>query len=405
MITTKDTNLIEQLALQLGNQVYYALDSVKEKLIVECQDASEHMRSVFQKYSKTNLETRSKITRGVMAYFTPRKHKFAKEFKALYLSIAIMRTHQPTYIKTDFIVFAPSDGHALPSSLGCMKEERISFEQPERCVIVDHIPTKERGPLKNGAPDPLVKYANYLDSINILAELNLTFSYDYLIRVDLDSYLTPGFANWLPPKISTLVVGSGGYGSNNSIAHLKWIAKDRLGLNDAGIEKLGSTWYGASELMISVAKTTLTVMRWMHTQEFSEYEKCCSGAKGWPNWHWPVLLLYGGHIALNQLGPDYIQKSTQGVAEMDASSTSTLPLDKAIKHIHCWHTHDMFSKFSFQSGVYRKTDLQEYMVMNTPMSYAATVAISSDRLSAEELKNYIANQTLMKENKWIRQHP
>jgi hypothetical protein len=42
-------------------------------------------------------------------------------------------------------------------------------------------------------------------------------------------------------------------------------------------------------------------MRWLDTQEFSKFEKCCSGTEGWPNWHWPVLLLYGGHIALNQV--------------------------------------------------------------------------------------------------------
>jgi hypothetical protein len=42
-------------------------------------------------------------------------------------------------------------------------------------------------------------------------------------------------------------------------------------------------------------------MRWLDTQEFSEYEKCCAGTESWPNWHWPVMLLYGGHIALNQV--------------------------------------------------------------------------------------------------------
>jgi hypothetical protein len=42
-------------------------------------------------------------------------------------------------------------------------------------------------------------------------------------------------------------------------------------------------------------------MRWLDTQEFGDFEKCCSGGDSWPHWHWPVLLLYGGHIALNQV--------------------------------------------------------------------------------------------------------
>jgi hypothetical protein len=42
-------------------------------------------------------------------------------------------------------------------------------------------------------------------------------------------------------------------------------------------------------------------MRWLDTQEFSKFEKCCQGVEGWPSWHWGVLLLYGGHIAVNQV--------------------------------------------------------------------------------------------------------
>ena len=404
-LTIDDNKTIEQLALQLGNQVYYALDSVKQKLLIECQEATNQMKAVLERLSTINEDKGRKINRGIITYLPPRMDGYAKEFKALYLSIGIMRTYQPANIKTDFIVFAPADGQLLPLSLGCTKEERNLSDQSEQCVVMDHIPTKDRGPLNDGSPDPLMQYAAYLDSINILAEFNSSYSYDYLMRVDLDTFLTPGFADWLPPKLSTLVVGSGGYGSNNANAHLKWVATNRLGLNDTGLQGLGSTWYGTSELMISMAKTTLTVMRWLHTQEFSEYEKCCSGIDGWPNWHWPVLLLYGGHIALNQLGPDYIQKSAPGVAEMDAYSTSIISLTQTIKHIHCWHTSDMFSKFVFHSGGYNETDLHDYMNMNSSMSYAATVAISSDRLTAEELKTYIANETLMKENRWIRQLP
>ncbi len=42
-------------------------------------------------------------------------------------------------------------------------------------------------------------------------------------------------------------------------------------------------------------------MRWMETQEFNEFERCCNGILGWPHWHHAVLLLYGGHVALNHV--------------------------------------------------------------------------------------------------------
>ena len=144
-------------------------------------------------------------------------------------------------------------------------------------------------------------------------------------------------------------------------------------------------------------------MRWMHTQEFTQFEKCCSGTESWPIWHWPVLLLYGGHVAVNQLGPDNVQLSKAGVAQMDFGATSTDLLSNSIKHIHCWHTEEFFSKFAFTRGDYSSLDLKDYVNMNSSKSYASTIAISSDRLTPIEMKTYISNQTLMKENRWIRQ--
>ena len=200
-----------------------------------------------------------------------------------------------------------------------------------------------------------------------------------------------------------MMVGEGGYGSVNANAHLQWIAVKRLGLKDTGLRGLGSTWYGPSGLMIAAAKSAVHIMHWMHTQEYTQYEKCCNGIDGWPNWHWPVQTMYGGHIVLNQLGPDNVQKSAVGVAEMDAYSTSRLSLDSSIKHIHCWHTDDLFSKFAFDAGKYKDMNLTDYMNMNSSLSYATTIAISSDRLTLEELKVYISDPLAIKENAWIRQ--
>jgi hypothetical protein len=53
---------------------------------------------------------------------------YAKEFKALYLSIAVMRTTQPKNIKTDFIIFTPKESLGVPLSLGCVEELRLLWK-------------------------------------------------------------------------------------------------------------------------------------------------------------------------------------------------------------------------------------------------------------------------------------
>ena len=397
--------LWEKVVKNFGQDVYFDLDIVKQRLIQDAQNSAKEITLAIEFYSKLVTNDNINITRAIMAYLPPEMTGYEKQFKALYLSIAVMRSHQTSNIKTDMLIFSPKHGQELPLSVGCVTEERVSFEEPEKCIVMDHVETKSRAPLADGVSDPLLKYANYLDSMQILAEYKTENPYVYLMRVDLDTFLTPGFGDWLPQNISTLVVGEGGYGSENANNHLKWTATKKLGLKDSGLLGLGSTWYGASRVMIATAKTTVSVMRWLHTQEFTEYEICCSVTDGWPHWHWPVLLLYGGHIALNQLGPKHVQLSQTGVAEMDSSTTLNEPLQGWIKHIHCWQTDSMFSKFEFEIGNYSQIDLSGYMNMSTHRNYVSTIAISSDRLSAEEIKIYIADQSLIEKKMWIRKLP
>lgn len=83
----------------------------------------------------------------------------------------------------------------------------------------------------------------------------------------------------------------------------------------------------------------------------------------WPHWHWAVLLLYGGHIALNQLGN--VVKAGDDF-KMDYGSTSDTKItDMTIKHAHCWHTEQMFSKFQFGAGNYDKEDFTQKGNMDT----------------------------------------
>ncbi len=57
------------------------------------------------------------------------------------------------------------------------------------------------------------------------------FEYDAILRSDLDTFLIPGFADWLPPSADKIAVGTGGYGSENANAHLNYVSQ-KLGLRN-----------------------------------------------------------------------------------------------------------------------------------------------------------------------------
>jgi hypothetical protein len=193
------------------------------------------------------------------------------------------------------------------------KDARKTDDEPDRCFVRDHVPLKNREAQKGAMPEPLLAYERYIDHMLCLAEYK-GFAYDAIIHSDLDTFLMPGFADWTPPNASTIVVGTGGYGSQNTNAHLSYVSR-KLNLNvTPGLLGLGSTWFGETRLLAATAKLTVEVMRWLQTQEFSVYEKCCAGVYSWPHWHWAVLLLYGGHVALNQGQRDfYIFHSQIGI--------------------------------------------------------------------------------------------
>jgi hypothetical protein len=52
--------------------------------------------------------------------------------------------------------------------------------------------------------------------------------YDAVLRSNLDGFLMPGFAHWVPPAQDILVVGKGGHGkksANSHLAHVNMVLK------------------------------------------------------------------------------------------------------------------------------------------------------------------------------------
>ena len=83
-----------------------------------------------------------------------------------------------------------------------------------------------------------------------------------------------------------------------------------------------------------------------------------------------------------------------------------IPSDLSIKNAHCWHTEETFSKFKFGTGKYDSQDFSNISDMATTKDYITAVAISSIRLSNEELKNISRSDSLAGEHKnWQKLNP
>ncbi len=368
--------------------------SLYDRHVADVQAAAAYLGSVV---AENISDIHTEITRGVVAFLPAGVTKYENEFKSLYLSIALMRTQQPAHVKTDMLILTQKRGIDFCLSLGCSLVHRERFSDPEGCFVAEHIPLSERSPA-----DDLSPYSSYAASINIVAEFAFAFNYTYLLKTDLDGFLTFGFSAWVLPAGVDLVVGRGGYATENSISHLTWIMSKRLSIKNAKISNVGTTWYGKAAIVIGAAKVSMAAMRFLDAHEFNAFEKCCAGTNSWPHWYWPVLTMYSGHIAVNQLTKASVMSTVEGVVELDYGSDISTPLRKSVKHLHCWHSDKQFSKFAFTMGAYKTLNLTSSLAMQTPKDYASVIAISMSRLSTEEFKTVTASHELMKNGSWVR---
>ncbi|KAF4751755.1 hypothetical protein FOZ63_003243 [Perkinsus olseni] len=387
----------------VGSANYWQLNEGRDILKSRVAEAAASLDAVVGDLGEPLDFRANTTTRAVMAFLptTPPPH-FRRELRALYLSWIFMKFSGSDRLRTDLVIFTAEEGKQVAEDIGCSSEPRRAVEEPSRCIIVDYVPLADR-PTPHGEPvDPLRGYTAYVDCMLTIAEYQ-GYEYDFVLRTDLDTFLMPGFADWLPKNPNQLVVGWGGYSSKNAELHLKYVT-ETLGLRDKeGMTSLGSTWYGNLRLFKASANLTLAVIRWLLTQEFSEFERCCSEVESWPHWHRAVALLYGGHVALNHIGDNVLISGAEN-GFMDFESVKTEPItNKQIKHVHCWHTRELFSKFEFHEGAYDQLDLTPFLDMSTTRDYVVTLAVSSVRLSDSELANLSSNTDLLRNrSSWLR---
>lgn len=172
-------------------------------------------------------------------------------------------------------------------------------------------------------------------------------TYDYILRTDVDVFLTPAFVRWIP--VSEIAFSQAYYCTAFNMKRLEEIAA-KLQLINQGVHCIGSTVY----MTPSVAKIVgnLIVNLTVHLVE-NEFRPELPGLEKmfiesvegvWPTWWRGVSTLYATELALNHVVPN-ISKGFAGQI-LDVRSCENVSIAQ-VTHIHCYHDSCEFGKFSF----------------------------------------------------------
>jgi len=323
-----------------------------------------------------------RITRAIIVYLPLKKadNTFMIELKWLYTSWIEMQKYEPALWRTDLIVFAQNSTDYL-NELNCSSENiRTSKSDLPMCTIINYIPINKRKFNFRDVPRTIQYYLNNLNIFDNTNEINNFYGllkhnlqnypytdsilmafdgyhyfrqarFDYLIRSDMDVFLTPLFSKWLPKICNDFYVGKGGYSVQFNMNRLARIASN-IGLNYGYVANLGSTWYSTPEQFRLVSYLTLVLMSYLSSEEFTSAARQYKlHALQWPDWHYGVVLLYGQHIALNHLIATRQMNVVKLQELMDYPASDEKSIFNII-HIHCFHDEEFFSKFNFMSGQY-----------------------------------------------------
>lgn len=156
-------------------------------------------RSVQPKSCFTRINQRN-IRRAIAVHFpVERSFIYISELKWLYLSWIEIIRQQPTDWQTDLVIFG------LPSpvldELGCLESNDRSGKN--QCFRIHYRSLWDREKNESDLVELIQRklpiWTRHLDSLGILLENEeILNEYDYLLRTDIDVFLTPHFAKYIP---------------------------------------------------------------------------------------------------------------------------------------------------------------------------------------------------------------
>ena len=301
-----------------------SIEEIKNKVYQEPVDCLNYYdNSILNETIRNNYNQEAdlrlhelRIVRAIIFYYPIEKHDtFMQEFRWVYRSWIEMQMYEPIKWRTDLILFTGEKSLNLNikakqffDELNCKTVNiRNNKEDKPMCTIRDYIPINDR--IKNfdktylKSVEPLVLYSHlykdvhiyddndsniwkfhailndlshygYLDSIMVGFDGYGYFKnrYDFLLRSDLDVFLTPLFANWLPLNCNDFITGGGGYSGDFNMKRIQKAAK-MVNLKPGHVRNLGSTWYSTPTQFRLVSYLTLVSMVYLSNEEFSLTEQ------------------------------------------------------------------------------------------------------------------------------------
>ena len=225
-----------------------------------------------------------------------------------------MQKYEPAKWRTDLIVFMNTKAYGdlnkkTFQELNCLVTNvRKSRKDKPLCTILDYVEINERTIqyydekyMKSTNAEDIYKYL--YEKVNVfddsaenlwkfygkLKELNhyqytdsilMAFdgynyfknNFDFLMRSDMDVFLTPLFAKWLPLNCNDFITGSGGYSHDFNMKRIRKAA-NLMNLKFGEIRNFGSTWYSTPAQFRLVSYLTLVSMAYINSEEFSEPER------------------------------------------------------------------------------------------------------------------------------------
>ena len=219
----------------------------------------------------------------------------------------------------------------------------------------------------------------------------ILLQYGAILRLDLDTFLTPQFTKWWP--IDKLYTGRGAYTHGlHTAAKLKFLSEEMGMKHLARGHNIGSTWYGPAEEVVAVGELSVEIGRYLIEVEFAHQpcywfrqsvdadfanSSCETSAEyGWSLGFYPgVITMYSGELAINHLYT--LANKTLPGKSFSKQNPKTPALDCNTIHIqsvcdtavlHTFHNDNMFSKFAFEAGHYDKVNVRKVCFLITLLS-------------------------------------
>lgn len=214
----------------------------------------------------TNELDNLSIQRAILIFYPySQESHFSPEIRWLYRSWIEMMKYESKKWRTDLIVYTEKYSSLL-QQLGCIVNYvRVNKTEPPRCRVFLYLrlsyrkinpSTQQQSIFIDNTPHDLyhidiqrsmsiytlIKSYEYIDSVNIIAEAYPTYKhYDFILKTDIDIFLTKPFAKHIPISNRTLLVGRGGYSTAFNTRRLRRVAND-LNWLYANMTNIGSTW-------------------------------------------------------------------------------------------------------------------------------------------------------------------